>query len=277
MSDDLRELASHLHTDRLGQVHEHHDVLDSTNDRALAWLTAPEAPPDGAVVTADTQRRGRGRLGRAWSSPPGEDLYVSVITRPGEVRHGIGALGLAVGVGLREGTLAAVRSINDGACPFDVSLKWPNDLRIGERKIAGILCEARWQGRRADVVVGFGLNVRRADFDPALESIATSLHLALAGAGMRTPPRTVLLAALLEHLEVALDDFYRGGFAAIRSRYEPHSVVLGRSVSIGTPDDAADPQLRGVAEGLAADGALLLRVPGRSELVRVEHGDVWLG
>ena len=108
MDDDaLERLGEHLSTTRLGRVHEHHPCLGSTNDRALAWLADRERPaPDGALVSADQQRAGRGRLGRPWSSPPGRDLYASVILRPGVPAAGFGALALAVGVGLREGLLA---------------------------------------------------------------------------------------------------------------------------------------------------------------------------
>src|SRR5690606_17365021 len=105
MPDDLGQLAELLTTARLGRAHEHHASLSSTNDRALAWLA--EGAPDGALVTADHQSAGRGRLGRVWSSPVGRDLYASLILRPGVSPRGFGALALAVGVGLREGLLAA--------------------------------------------------------------------------------------------------------------------------------------------------------------------------
>lgn len=275
--DDLNSLSAALSgvTERLGHRHRHHSRVGSTNDEAMRWMTATgeATAPDGAVVTADEQSAGRGRLGRSWSSPPGEDLYVSVVSRPGEAVGGVGAVGLAVGVGLREGILAAVRTANDGDRLFDIDLKWPNDLMVEGRKLAGILCEARWQGRRADVVIGFGVNVRRDRFEDELVEIATSLAAVLDRRGGRLPGRVSLLAAILEHLEASLVRYYASGFAGIRSRYVPHCTVLGEDVVV--PRAGRSP-LRGRAVDLAEDGALLIETaPGRDPL-RVDHGDVWL-
>ena len=101
MSDDLHALRSRVQTRAFGRAHEHHDVLGSTNDRAAAWIG--EGAPHGAVVTADAQTEGRGRRGRVWASPPGENLYASVVLRPDAVRRDFGAIGLAVAVGIAEG------------------------------------------------------------------------------------------------------------------------------------------------------------------------------
>ncbi|MEZ4454886.1 MAG: biotin--[acetyl-CoA-carboxylase] ligase, partial [Nannocystaceae bacterium] len=134
--DDLTRLGERLTTRAFGRAHEHHAAIASTNDRALAW--AAEGAPQGALVTADRQVEGRGRRGRAWASAPG-DLAFSLVFRPGSYGPGRasggdrwGALGLAVGVGVREGLAPWLR---------EVELKWPNDLRVGGRKLAGILCE----------------------------------------------------------------------------------------------------------------------------------------
>jgi BirA family biotin operon repressor/biotin-[acetyl-CoA-carboxylase] ligase len=269
--DDLAELDALLTTERLGRVHEHHAELGSTNDRALAWLSDGDAP-DGTLVTADAQTAGRGRRGRPWSSPPGRDIYASVILRPGLPTEGFGSLALAVGVGLREGLL---RVFGDGLS--DLVLKWPNDLLIGRggerRKLAGILCESRWRGREVELVVGFGVNVhRRADeFPPELRGVATSLAEQLDDADRRG--RAEILAALLYELERSLDRFFAGGFAAIRSRYEPHCVVLGREIEIGT--EAGGGRQTATAVGLDEDGALLVSVRGGPP-ARLQSADVWL-
>lgn len=268
MSDDLRTLAEHLQTEAFGRVHEHHDSIGSTNDRALQWLR--EGAVHGAVVTADAQTAGRGRMGRNWVSPDAGDLYVSVIARPFSEGvappETIGALGLAVGAGLREGLLAALPEL-------EVGLKWPNDLLVGGRKLAGILCETRWQGSTPEIVVGFGLNVGRRQFDGELAELATSVSLLV-----ETPPtRPVLLASLLAALEEVLAAFFMGGFAAVRERYEPHCVVLGREITVPvTRPDGSTQRIHARALRLDTDGALIVQSAAGGEPWRVENADVWL-
>lgn len=261
-ADDLRELSTWLRGG-YGRPHEHHAALSSTNDRALEWLR--EGAPHGAVVTADAQTAGRGRRGRAWFSPPGQSLYASLVLRPGPVEPPgrLGALGLAVGVGLREGlpSLSA-----------PVQLKWPNDLRVAGRKLGGILCESRWVGEVPEVVVGFGINVHAREFTGPLAAVATSVARHREGGA---PGRAELLAALLVALEGAVEPFLRGGFAAVRERYVPWCETLGREALVG---DQAAPEgaRRGVAERLDEDGALWVRPADGGPAFRVESSDVWL-
>jgi BirA family biotin operon repressor/biotin-[acetyl-CoA-carboxylase] ligase len=257
--DELRTLAGLLETRSFGRAHEHHGVLPSTNDRALEW--AQEGAPAGALVTADGQSAGRGRHGRSWSSPAGEDIYASLILRPACPARELAALGLAVGVGLREGLLPVAG---------EVALKWPNDLLAGGRKLAGILCETRWRGDRAEAVVGFGINVHRRSFSPELESSATSLALVVAPAP--APGRAQVLARVLATLEDVLSDFFAGGFAAVRGRYEPHLAMLGERVRVCR----SGREIIAIAEGLLDDGALMVRPEGGGPLERVDSADVWI-
>jgi BirA family biotin operon repressor/biotin-[acetyl-CoA-carboxylase] ligase len=265
--DDLRELGSLLTTARLGRVHEHHASLASTNDRALTWLS--ESAPDGALVTADAQTAGRGRLDRRWSSPPGRDLYASVIVRPGVAPAGFGAVSLAVAVGLREGLL----SLFGERLSDKLALKWPNDLLLDGRKLAGILCESRWRAREVELVIGFGINVHRErdEFEPDLRARATSLALELAPEHRRG--RAAILAAVLAQLEHNLERFFAGGFAAIRSRYEPHCLVIGKTIEVAEPSGRG---FMAIAESLDDDGALRVRPREGGPSVRVESADVWL-
>lgn len=243
-----------LETEALGHVHEHHASVGSTNDRALAWARA--GAPHGAMVTADEQTAGRGRMGRRWVSPAGEGLYVSVVLRPAQGWSSRwGALGLAVGLGLREGLAGWVP---------EVQLKWPNDLLVGARKLGGVLCETRWQGPVPDVVIGFGINVLQREW-PA-ELAATSLAKELAPG--TCPSRQVVLAAVLPALERVLTGFLAGGFPAIRTGYERSSAVLGRSLTVG---GAAV-----VGVGFDDDGALRVRAETGGASWRVESEDVWL-
>lgn len=256
----MSELASlSFETRWLGRPHEHWAALASTNDRALAW--AREGAPHGALVTADAQTAGRGRLGRAWASPPGEDLYMSLVLRPGSSRE-IGALGLAVGAGLREGLATWV--------PWAL-LKWPNDVLCDGRKLAGILCEARWTDGVPEVVAGIGINVGRRTFAGPLAETATSLARALPTA----PPRAEVLGHVLPAIEAAVEAFLAGGFAAIRGRYEPHCALRGQVVSVElNAGTGAREQAR--ALGFDDDGALRVEPLAGGPTRRVESGDVWL-
>jgi BirA family biotin operon repressor/biotin-[acetyl-CoA-carboxylase] ligase len=243
-----------LATAALGQVHEHHASIGSTNDRALAWARA--GAPHGAMVTADEQTAGRGRQGRRWVSPAGEGLYASVVLRPAQGwSPRWAALGLAVGLGVREGLA--------GWLP-ELKLKWPNDLLVGGRKLAGVLCETRWQGSAPDVVIGFGVNVLQRELPAELR--ATSVVREMADG--TCPSRQEVLAAVLLGLEAVLAGFFAGGFAAIRGGYERHSAVIGRALMVGG--------IAAVGEGFDEDGALRVRPEAGGASWRVEAEDVWL-
>jgi BirA family biotin operon repressor/biotin-[acetyl-CoA-carboxylase] ligase len=159
------------------------DVTGSTNDDAKA--AAHRGVAAGAAFVADAQTAGRGRLGRTWHSPAGENLYVSFVLRP-DVAPGV----------VPNITLAAGLAVADAIGPLvasPVALKWPNDVFVSGRKIAGVLCEASVvEGRIGFVVVGIGLNVRTAAFPPDLAGTSTSL----ANAGATNLDRSSLFVAL---------------------------------------------------------------------------------
>ncbi|HMJ81889.1 MAG TPA: biotin--[acetyl-CoA-carboxylase] ligase, partial [Vicinamibacterales bacterium] len=163
-SDLPAELAGLLAQSRarlgpFGTVHFFSEVA-STND-----VAAPL--PEGAVVLADRQTAGRGRRGHAWFSPPGSGLYASVVLAPGRAADPVRAttlLTLAAGVALAEGV--------DAASGLRVDLKWPNDLYVSRRKLAGILAEASAER----VVLGFGINTSVASYPPDLDERVTSIE-----------------------------------------------------------------------------------------------------
>jgi BirA family biotin operon repressor/biotin-[acetyl-CoA-carboxylase] ligase len=248
--DDLRSLPASLLTRVFGRTHEHHDTLGSTNDRAAQWLR--DGGPHGLVVTAGAQSAGRGRNGRVWSSPPGGNLYVSIGLRVRSARRDLSALGLVVGLGLYE-----------GLGPLDgLGLKWPNDLLVGDRKLAGVLCESRWADD-VEIVVGFGMNLRREGIDPEVSGHAVALE------ELRSPiERPVLLAQLLHALERRLDAFLMLGFDDHRQAYLDANVQLGKRVRVMSGDDVFE----GVALGLDDGGAL--RVETADGVRSVHAGDV---
>lgn len=253
-AEDLATVREHLSTRWLGRPHEHFSELDSTNDRAAIW--ARNGAPHGAMVTADEQTAGRGRRGRSWHSSR-LGLATSLILRPPITAEQLPALSLAVGLGLARGLDMPA-----------VSLKWPNDLLLGGRKLGGILCETRWAGHDVEAIVGFGLNVHQPTFDPSLATIATSL--ALHGSAQ---PRAHLLVQLLHGLEPVLDRFFAGGFAEIRHDYLRHCPWIGGAVSI---EDRERPGVRRpvIALDINPSGELVVDDDGRQCHVRA--GEVWL-
>lgn len=234
----------------------------STNDVAarLADLGAEE----GTVVVAETQTAGRGRLGRVWFSPPGAGLYVSIVLRPpADVAvpadgNPAALLTLASGVALAEG----VRAITG----LPAEIKWPNDIMIGGRKLAGILAEAAAQsGSLQYVVLGFGMNLQPAAFPPDLADRATSLE-AETGRGV---DRALILVEMLASLATRYADLRAGRFDAILSAWRRLAPSLASS---WVEWDSAGGVVRGRAEDIDERGALLVRVGGKVE--RLIAGEV---
>jgi BirA family transcriptional regulator, biotin operon repressor / biotin---[acetyl-CoA-carboxylase] ligase len=241
----------------LGARRVHHDRCASTNDEALALARA--GAPDGTVVIAGAQTRGRGRAGRAWYSPPGANLYLSIVLRPTLPAAALPGLTLAAGIGVCD----AVRAAGVAAA----RLKWPNDVLAGDRKLAGILTEMTSRGTGVDaVVVGVGVDVdgRRADLPPELAAVATSIRdetgvpQDLAGFTER----------LLATLEPWFDRYLAGGVSSITAAWEERA-ALGRRVQVITGEGPCE----GTAVGLTAEGGLRVRLPGGGE-VQVMAGDV---
>jgi BirA family biotin operon repressor/biotin-[acetyl-CoA-carboxylase] ligase len=217
--------------------------------------------PEGQVLVAEEQTAGRGRMGRSWVSQPGAALTFSFSLCPSAVPPGRrGWLPLLTGVAV----VAAVR----GVTGLDATLKWPNDVLIGGRKLAGILAEQSGDF----VVIGIGLNV--ATTPGALPSGAGGLRgtsLAIEGADVS---REVLLAEILRRLERWYLAFREDPFperAGLLAEYRRLCSTLGRTVRVELPGGRI---LSGVASDVDLDGRLLVREPGASTPVPVSAGDV---
>ncbi|RMH38594.1 MAG: biotin--[acetyl-CoA-carboxylase] ligase [Deltaproteobacteria bacterium] len=235
----------------LGAVRHELDRCASTNDEADRLARA--GAPHGAVVTAREQTAGRGRAGRSWYSPPGDNLYLSVVLRPPLAPRDVPPIALAAGVGVCD-------AVNAAGVP--ASVKWPNDVLVDGHKIAGVLAEASCRGERIDhVVLGIGVNVNGTAFPGGLRTPPTSLRLALGGTPVDLP---AFRDALLAHLERWLDRLFSGGVAAIAEAWCTRCPAIGRPV---VADGVA-----GVARGLDADGALIVDTPAGPR--RVVAGDV---
>jgi BirA family biotin operon repressor/biotin-[acetyl-CoA-carboxylase] ligase len=233
-------------------------TIGSTNDVAASLASDPES--FGTVVIADAQTAGRGRRGRTWFSPAGSGLYVSVILSPSRAAsdpdRATRLLTLAAGVALAEGVERAT-----GLAP---AIKWPNDLLVGRRKLAGILAEAFGEA----VVLGYGINVGPMAYPSELRDRATSLETELG----RPIERATVAAETLAALAARYDDLVSGRFDAILDPWRRRTPTSrGAHVAWDTP---AGPQ-SGITEGIDESGALLVRVADRVE--RIVAGEVrWI-
>ncbi len=195
----------------------------------------------GDVFTADFQTAGRGRLDHAWLSPPGENLMMSVVLGVADVAiEEAATLPLVVGLAV----LGAVRAV----ASVEAKLKWPNDVLVDGRKLAGILCE-----RHGDrVIAGIGVNVRQTVFPPEIAARATSFA-ALGAAADVTAARDAVLAALDARLAI----WRQGGFRALLPELAAADCLKGRMVSVFQTDADREP-LTGFCNGIAPDGSLLV-------------------
>jgi BirA family biotin operon repressor/biotin-[acetyl-CoA-carboxylase] ligase len=212
-------------------------ITGSTNDDAL--LAARSGAPHGSVFVADEQTAGRGRRGNSWLAAAGEGLLFSVLLRPKLELPQTSALTLAIGLALRD-------AISQRIAP-SAEIKWPNDLLVNGKKLAGVLVESQLQGDRLQaVVVGVGLNVASREFPEEIAARATSLAL-LGAARLEREP---LLYDILEAIAARLDAYQRTGVAGILSELNTADALCGKRVRV-------DDQL-GIGRGLDEQGRLLL-------------------
>lgn len=200
--------------------------------------------PEGLAVWADEQYAGRGRLGRSWYSPRGGGVWLSVLLRPPLAAPELPRLSLAAGLAVAR----AIFRVTGLGC----GLKWPNDVTLAGRKLAGILAEAHGAGRGLEfVVLGVGVNVTVNEWPPELRSVATSL----AAAG-RCVPAAGLVPAVLEELE---RDYFRllaGHWEELRAEWKAAAVMMGRLVAARGPAG----EVIGTAHDLGPSGELVLEL-----------------
>jgi len=234
-----------LNTRWMGRLYLPHEELGSTSDAAAKM--AEEGAPNGTVVLAESQTGGRGRMGRAWHSPPGVNLHFSVVLRP-EMDPAIApVLSLAAAVGIANGVRGFV-----GHPP---TVKWPNDLLYRRLKFCGLLLEML--GASRFVIVGVGVNVNMMSFPPELQGTTTSLQ------NERGEPvrRSAVLASVLNSLEDWFDRFYSDGPRPVLGAWLGLADWIGQRVVVSGPKG----RLAGVAIGLDDAGALRLRTDDGQE------------
>ncbi|MFQ5520748.1 MAG: biotin--[acetyl-CoA-carboxylase] ligase [Candidatus Methylomirabilia bacterium] len=243
-------LSARLPLGLMGRAFHAVRVVPSTQDelRRLAEAGAPE----GSVVVADHQTEGRGRQGRAWVDQPGANLLVSVLLRPKIPMARVPQLSLLAAVATQEALTASSH--------LEIRVRWPNDLEVHRRKVAGILAEASSDGRATVVMIGLGINVNQTEF-PDLPRRATSLALE---AG-RMFDREALLEGLLDALNRWYTRYLRQGFVPVREAWLQSAHGLGGRITQGS--------VTGTAEGLDSDGALLVRTSA-GEVIRLVAGEL---
>ncbi len=253
------DLLSRLPPDSMWKSFHLFPVTDSTNLRAA--LLAESGAPHGTVLCADSQTGGRGRLGRTWESPPGLNLYVSLLVRPGIDPREAPRLTLVAAVALAEAV--------EEAAGIPAALKWPNDLYLGGKKAAGILAEMSADPDRVrHVVVGIGVNVNAGseDFPAYLRARATSLKRETA----RDHLRVDLLARILLRFEEAYGSFLSNGLEGLLPRWNRRCLLSGRRVRLRH----GERESRGTAIRVDAEGALLFRPEGESRAHRIHSGEI---
>ncbi len=233
--------------------------VDSTNDPARELLRREGPSAHGAVFFTDRQRAGRGRHGRSWTVPPGRSLALSVcLWPPGDRAAALPLLPAAAAAAVAE----TVRDLSG----VEARLKWPNDVLVGERKLAGTLLEASWAGEKpAGAVLGVGVNLlqRDSDWTPDLRESAASL----AQASGRPPEPPVFLARLLEALESYADSAFGEG-PALGPRLEPLWVHrFGEILRVSLFEGETE----GAFAGFGPSGELLLRTTEGLRAIR--NGD----
>lgn len=251
-------IQARLHSRVIGRPLEVLAEVGSTNDFVMA--EGHRGSPEGFAVLADRQTAGRGRLGRAWASPPGVGLYTSILLRPHLPPIQTPLITLAAGLAVA----GAIREVTE----LDPRVKWPNDVLVDGRKVAGILTELATVGSSVGhVVVGIGINVNQdwQDLPEGVRQGATSLRLA---AG-RVIGRADLAAAVYASFDQWYQVFSEGRTEAILDRGREWSATLGKPVEVSEGEGT----WRALAVDLDAYGALLVRDEA-GDLRRLVAGEV---
>lgn len=236
---------------------EVYGLIDSTNRVAQLW--GARDYPSGSVCLAEGQSGGRGRFGRRWQSPLGAGIWLSLLWRFQAPLHALGGISLAVAI-----------AVIDALEKFglrDLRIKWPNDIQWRGRKLGGVLLDLHGDpGGDCYLVIGIGLNVELPRERMRLDQEWTDLGT-VAGARLS---RNALVAAMLSHLLPMAANYQRGGFADWRERWRQLDAVCGREVVLRS----ADQTIRGVADGVDADGMLKLLTD--TGMLRIGGGELSL-
>lgn len=231
-----------------------HDEVSSTQD--LATASARAGDPAGTVIVAKTQTAGRGRIGNIWQSFPG-NLLTSIVLRPDIETGQAGQFSFLTAVALNR-TLSEM--LDDSHAILN---KWPNDILVDGKKIAGILLESVIEGGRfAALILGVGVNVASSPED----------RTCLSSLGAASETTESVLQALLANLAEVLAEYERDGFAPLREEWLDYAMNLHQPIKVRLPSTT----LEGIFEGLEPDGALRLRLD-HGDIKVIHSGEVFFG
>ncbi|MEW6109650.1 MAG: biotin--[acetyl-CoA-carboxylase] ligase [Nitrospirota bacterium] len=233
--------------------------LDSTNDIATSFAMK-NMTDSGIVIIADSQNRGRGRLGRKWSSPPGVNIYMSIILKP-EIEPRDATL---ITVLAAVACAGALRKI----CGLEVMLKWPNDMMVADKKIAGILTEVRSEPDRiktAIIGVGINVNIELKDFPEDIRCTATSVRQETG----EYYSRSRIIIEILKEFENWYKIFIEKGRRPILEKWKQLSSTIGRNVRVTTAKEI----ISGIAEDIDDEGMLIIKLRS-GRLRKISAGDI---
>lgn len=233
---DISALESRLNTAKIGRPLQIFPETDSTNEEIRRCLALPE----GAVVIADRQTQGRGRHGRSWHSEPGTGLYLSALLKPNLPPEKLSLITLMAGV-------ATVSAIQHYA---EAKLKWPNDILLNGKKLAGILCEYI---PGTAIIVGIGINLNQTRFPDEIQDIATSLKLETG----KTVNRADMALGLIENLDREYEEFLQSNNENLIRKWTENTDLFGKTVTAYQKGNS----LTGIALGLDPEGKLILQTP----------------
>ena len=254
------EIMSGLGTSRVGKRILRLNNIGSTNTEA--FRLAEEGAEEGTVVIADTQQKGKGRLGREWFSPPGVNIYCSVILRP--------SIPPVSAYQLTFLSAVAVARAVEQTVPLHPRIKWPNDILLNGRKIAGLLNEMSAETEKVNFIIlgiGVNLNMTTKQFPENLRHPASSLMLE---SGSEVGRKT-FLKTLIKELDILYDCYLRHGDGPVREEWIQRCDMMEKSVTVSGPNTL----ISGTVTGVDEHGALLVRLPDGS-VEQVLSGDVTL-
>jgi BirA family biotin operon repressor/biotin-[acetyl-CoA-carboxylase] ligase len=256
-----------LTTSYLGRPIIYKPVTGSTNDDAR--LLAGQEPA-GTVVLAEVQTGGKGRLGRRWESPAG-GVFISVVLRPEIPAERAPLLAIVAGYAVA----SAIRALTS----LDTRVKWPNDVLVAGKKVCGILCEAAIEPgtpcapNLRYVICGIGINANQvgSDFPPSLRETASSIRILMGG----PIDRNLLIATVLNEMEVALGRFNDEGLAGMRDDLAGLWAFLDRDVCLQNRSSKDSAKVTGRFRGVDDTGRALIEIPGEG-VVPFSAGDLSL-